>query len=127
MNISHIEKRYGRENRAEFTGDWHPVKRVWGYGDISTITLKATLRSFGDMVINRCMDIAGSLVGLVISIPGIVITEISQKLRSRGPLFFKPKHVGLNRSVFEIYKLKLRSMYAGAEGQKKLMTMTKKK
>ena len=72
------------------------------------------------MVINRCMDIAGSLVGLVISITGIVITEISQKLRSRGPLFFKPKHAGLNGSVFEIYKLKLRSMYAGAEGQKKI-------
>lgn len=117
LNVPLIEKLHDRENRAESTWYPHPSKSVSEYGDITMITLKATQRSFSDTVIKRCMDIAGSLVGLVISIPIIAITAIPLKLESPGPLFFKQKRVGLNGRVFEIYKL--RSMYADAEERKK--------
>lgn len=43
------------------------------------LTLRATLRGFSDIVINRCMDIADSLVRLVIGIPIAEITESPQK------------------------------------------------
>ena len=63
------------------------------------------------------MDIAGSIVGLILSVPVIAVVAIPLKLESRGPLFFKQKRVGLNGRVFYIYKL--RSMYQDAEARKK--------
>ena len=68
------------------------------------------------MILKRVMDIAGALVGLVISVPIIAVTAIPLKLESPGPLFFRQKRVGLNGRVFYIYKL--RSMYADAEKRK---------
>lgn len=49
------------------------------------------------------MDILGSLVGCIISIPIIAITAIPLKLESPGPLFFKQKRVGRNGRVFYIH------------------------
>lgn len=95
----------------------NPVESVEEYGNVSMITLKATKRSFGDMVLKRCMDIVGGLIGLIISLPIIGITAIPLKLESQGPLLFKQKRVGLNGRVFYIYKL--RSMYMDAEERKK--------
>ena len=71
----------------------------------------------GDQMPNSLMDILGSLVGCIISIPFIAITAIPLKLESLGPLFFKQKRVGCNGRVFYIHKL--RSMYMDAEERKK--------
>lgn len=79
---------------------------------IGTVTLK--LR---DQVLKRCMDIAGGLVGCIISIPVVAIVAIPLKLESPGPLIFKQKRVGLNGRIFYIHKL--RSMYIDAEQRKK--------
>ena len=83
---------------------------------IGTVTLK--LR---DQILKRAIDIAGGLVGCLISIPIIAIVAIPLKLESPGPLIFKQKRVGLNGRIFYIHKL--RSMYMDAEQRKKeLMT-----
>ncbi|MBQ4045602.1 MAG: sugar transferase, partial [Lachnospiraceae bacterium] len=68
-------------------------------------------------IVKRAMDILGSLVGLVISVPIIALVAIPLLLESKGGLFFKQKRVGLNGRYFYIYKL--RSMYADAEERKK--------
>lgn len=116
LNVPLIEKLHDKENQAEAAWYPHPAKSIEECGEWSLITLKATQRSFRDTVLKRCMDIAGGLVGLVISVPIIAITAIPLKLESPGPLFFKQKRVGLNGRVFYIYKL--RSMYADAEKRK---------
>ena len=79
---------------------------------MSTIELK--LR---DRIAKRVMDIAGAVVGCIISVPIIAIVAIPLKLESPGPLFFKQKRVGLNGRYFYIHKL--RSMYMDAEERKK--------
>ena len=70
-----------------------------------------------DQVLKRLLDVAGGLLGCVISLPIIAIVAIPLKLESPGPLIFKQKRVGLNGRIFYIHKL--RSMYIDAEERKK--------
>ena len=84
-------------------------------GNIVTMgTVELKLR---DQIAKRCMDIAGGLVGCLLSIPIIAIVAIPLKIESPGPLFFKQKRVGRNGRYFYIHKL--RSMYVDAEARKK--------
>ncbi len=84
-------------------------------GNVVTIgTVELSLR---DQVLKRTLDIIGSLVGCVLSIPIIAIVAIPLKLESPGPLVFKQRRVGRNGRIFYIHKL--RSMYIDAEERKK--------
>ena len=80
------------------------------------LTMDTTRRTLADVVLKRLMDIAGAVVGLLISIPVIAVAAVPLLLESPGPLFFKQKRVGLNGRVFNLYKL--RSMYPDAEARK---------
>lgn len=61
----------------------------------------------------RLIDIIGSLLGLVLLAPILLIVGILIKLDSKGPIIFSQKRVGLNGKEFEMYKL--RSMVVNAE------------
>ena len=64
--------------------------RCAGGNLVTMATIEPKLR---DQILKRLMDILGSLVGCIISIPIIAITAIPLKLESPGPLFFKQKRV----------------------------------
>lgn len=66
--------------------------------------------------VKRAIDIAGSLVGLILSSPLLLISAIAIKLDSPGPVFFTQTRVGRNGRRFKIYKL--RTMTADAEVRK---------
>lgn len=84
-------------------------------GNVVTIgTMELKLRA---QACKRIMDIAGALVGCIISVPIIAIVAIPLKLESPGPLVFRQRRVGRNGRVFYIHKL--RSMYLDAEERKK--------
>lgn len=83
----------------------------------NVITIGTSMLELRDQVLKRLLDIAGSLLGCVISLPIIAIVAIPLKLESPGPLIFKQKRVGLNGRIFYIHKL--RSMYIDAEERKK--------
>jgi lipopolysaccharide/colanic/teichoic acid biosynthesis glycosyltransferase len=59
-------------------------------------------------LLKRGMDIAGALVGLLISAPFILIAAIAIKLDSPGPIFYVQTRVGKHGRRFRI--IKLRSM-----------------
>lgn len=61
----------------------------------------------------RATDIVGSLVGLTISTPIILLLALLIRLESRGPVWIRQKRAGLDGKSFWIYKL--RSMKAGVE------------
>ncbi|MGJ0841783.1 sugar transferase [Clostridium tertium] len=61
----------------------------------------------------RALDIIGSLLGLVILSPLLLIVAILIKLESRGPIVFSQKRIGLNGKEFQMYKF--RSMVENAE------------
>ena len=68
-------------------------------------------------VVKRIMDIAGALVGLVIT--GVVTIFLAPVLLLESPerLIFSQTRVGLNGRKFKFYKF--RSMYKDAEERKK--------
>lgn len=66
--------------------------------------------------IKRAMDIAGGIVGVIITGLLAVIIGPIIKHKSPGPIFFKQTRVGRNGKLFEMYKF--RSMYMDAEERK---------
>lgn len=70
-----------------------------------------------ESVIKRVLDIVGSLVGIIVSSPIMIITAIAIRATSKGPAIFKQDRVGQNGRHFKIYKF--RSMYLDAEERKK--------
>ena len=58
--------------------------------------------------IKRIIDLALSLIGLVVLSPIFLIVIIAIKLDSKGPVLFKQKRVGIHKTHF--YILKFRTM-----------------
>ena len=67
--------------------------------------------------LKRAIEIIGSLIGLILASPILVIVGILIKLESKGPIVFSQTRVGLNGKEFKMYKL--RSMVLNAEELKK--------
>ncbi len=59
--------------------------------------------------VKRIIDFILSLCGLIILSPVFIILCIWIKLDSKGPILFKQKRVGINKTHFNIYKF--RTMY----------------
>lgn len=67
--------------------------------------------------LKRFIDIAGSLCGLVIMFPVLIIVAAAIKIESKGSVIFYQERVGVNGKRFKMYKF--RSMVANAEELKK--------
>lgn len=59
--------------------------------------------------IKRLIDFVLALCGLIVLSPVFIILCIWIKLDSKGPILFKQKRVGINKTYFNIYKF--RTMY----------------
>jgi len=75
------------------------------------------LSNTGNMVIKRAMDIVGSLFGIIILSPLLLIIAIAVKVSSSGPVIFKQERVGLHNKSFYMYKF--RSMEQQTESDEK--------
>lgn len=80
-------------------------------------TFAAAIPNRPGLAFKRFSDIVLGTLGLIVSLPIILITAIPLKKESPGPLIFKQQRVGKNGRLFNIYKL--RSMYVDAEERKK--------
>lgn len=58
------------------------------------------------MKIKRLIDIVLSLIGLIVLSPIYLILIIAIKIDSRGPVLFKQKRVGINKTHFNILKFR---------------------
>ena len=74
---------------------------------------KLPLDSLVSRLIKRAMDILGSLLGLVLSIPLIAIFGSLVYLESPGPIIYSQTRIGRRGEIFTIYKI--RSMFLDAE------------
>ncbi len=85
-------------------------------GTIPMITYHTVNLNNVQLLAKRMLDIAGAVVGLIIT--GIVSIFIipAIKIDSPGPVFFKQERVGLKGRIFELYKF--RSMSVDAEEKK---------
>jgi len=90
------------------------IDRFAGYNVISFAT---NIYSFRSVFVKRIIDIAGSIVGSIITLIAVIFVALAIKLESKGPIFFSQQRVGKNGRIFNIYKF--RSMYIDAEARKK--------
>jgi len=76
------------------------------------ISLETVPQDIGPLAMKRAMDVAGSLVGLLVC--GIVYLWYARRLRreSPGPAFFKQERVGRNGRIFTVYKFRTMSLDA---------------
>ena len=66
-------------------------------------------------LVKRGLDIAGALIGLLVSLPAILVAAVAIKLDSPGPVFFRQVRIGENGRPFTM--IKLRSMVQDADQQ----------
>jgi lipopolysaccharide/colanic/teichoic acid biosynthesis glycosyltransferase len=95
---------------------------TWSYGagesGAAAISLPTFTRREIDGVqlhemVKRCMDVAGALLGIVISLPLWALIALAVKVSSRGPVFFTQERAGLEGRPFRM--VKFRSMVVDAE------------
>ena len=70
-----------------------------------------------NMFLKRAMDIAGSVFGILLTCPLMLLSAILVKCTSKGPVIFKQERVGLHNKSFYMYKF--RSMELQPPGEEK--------
>lgn len=76
------------------------------------------LTNTGNRMIKRTMDIAGSMFGIVITSPIMLLAAILVKLTSPGPVIFKQERVGLHNRPFYMYKFRSMEQQAPMDEKK---------
>ncbi len=80
--------------------------------------------SIGQEFVKRCMDIAVSLIGLVLCSPILLLTALAIRLEDGGPVFFRQERCTQGGRVFSI--LKFRSMIVDAEKDGRVIPATER-
>ena len=74
-------------------------------------------------MVKRLMDILGSIFGIIVASPIMLLACLLIKLTSPGPLIYKQERVGLHNKTFRMYKF--RSMEVQPESEEKKAWTTK--
>lgn len=64
------------------------------------------LTNTGNKIIKRAMDILGSVFGLVVTSPIMLLAAVLVKVTSPGPVIFRQERVGLHNKPFYMYKFR---------------------
>jgi len=75
------------------------------------------LTNTGNKLIKRVMDIVGSMAGIIVTSPIMLLSAVLIKVSSPGPIIFKQERVGLHNKSFNMYKF--RSMEQQPPGEEK--------
>ncbi len=99
-----------------------PKQGPWSRSTHAKETLKMVNQNFESQsiaIVKRAIDIVGSLVGLILTSPFLILICLAIKLDSKGPIVFKQMRVGRARphmtELFTMYKF--RSMRVDAESK----------
>ncbi|WP_394884865.1 undecaprenyl-phosphate glucose phosphotransferase [Clostridium butyricum] len=76
-------------------------------GNLPLINIRRIpLDNIGNAFMKRTLDILGSLCLILLTSPIMIITTIIIKCTSKGPIIFRQERVGLNKSIFTMYKFR---------------------
>ena len=87
--------------------------RISDLDGLPLLAVRDAALSGWQMALKRGMDLLGSLVGLVLISPILMLVAVIIKLESKGPVFYAQTRVGLDGKPFPV--LKFRSMRTDAE------------
>ena len=104
LNLARTENILGKRQFTEQIGNYTVLTTAMNYASTKQLLAK------------RLMDIAGGLVGCLLT--GIIFIFVAPAIyiSSPGPIFFAQERVGKNGKKFKMYKF--RSMYMDAEARK---------
>ena len=85
-------------------------------GGYTVLTSRIRFVPLDQIVIKRIMDVAGGIVGCMITLVLTVIIGPLIYIKSPGPIFFAQERIGRGGKKFKMYKF--RSMYMDAEARK---------
>ena len=94
-----------------------PNKLVEHCGKYLVLTTSMKIATNRQVFIKRCMDIVGSLVGLLLTGIAFIVFAPIVKIQSPGPVFYAQTRIGKNGRRFTFYKF--RTMVVGADDMKK--------
>lgn len=104
LSLTRIKKIVGKKQMVE---------KIGGY---TVLTSSLNFASPKQLFVKRLMDIAGGLVGCLMTAVTFIFVAPLIYIQSPGPIFFTQERVGYNGKRFKIYKF--RSMYLDAEERK---------
>lgn len=105
----------GRVMQFSSTSERNGVIKVSSVGAIGASRpgfRRMPLLRFGQFGVKRAIDFLGSLTGLIVLSPILLLVAFAIKVSSPGPVLFKQVRWGLNGRRIEVYKF--RSMYVDA-------------
>lgn len=102
-----MSKMAAAEDRRQF------VEKIGSY---TVLTTSLNYASAKQLLFKRVMDIAGGLVGCLLTCIIFIFVAPVIYISSPGPIFFSQERIGKNGKKFKIYKF--RSMYMDAEARK---------
>jgi exopolysaccharide biosynthesis polyprenyl glycosylphosphotransferase len=82
-------------------------------GGVPMIGVKDISISRGELLFKRTVDVAVSLIGLILLFPFFLLIGLAIRVDSPGPIFFTQIRVGKGQHLFACYKF--RSMHQGAD------------
>ena len=82
--------------------------------NIRYVPLTNTLNS----IVKRTVDIIGSLLGIILSSPIMIVSALAVRFTSPGPVLFKQERVGLHNKTFHMYKFRTMEMQKPSAEQK---------
>jgi exopolysaccharide biosynthesis polyprenyl glycosylphosphotransferase len=107
---------------TEIAGPRLKVSNVEG---LPLLHLEQPVFSGVSRVTKRLLDLALSVIGLIVISPFFLIVALMIKFYDRGSIFYSQKRIGQNNKEFSVYKF--RTMYEGSHEQRdKVMAETNK-
>ena len=105
-------------------GDHMMVReRLFQFGRLQILDLTATpAESIKYVLLKRVFDIAFSTVAILLAAPLMALIAIAIRLTSTGPVIFVHERVGLNGTVFRMYKFRTMKMAAPSESNARWTT-----
>jgi exopolysaccharide biosynthesis polyprenyl glycosylphosphotransferase len=85
-------------------------------GNYTVLTTSERFATPAELALKRAMDIAGGLVGCLITLLLLIFVGPAIYISSPGPIFFAQERIGRNGKRFKMYKF--RTMYPDAEKRK---------
>ena len=76
------------------------------------------LTNTGNIILKRIIDILGSLAGIIVTSPIMLISAIAVKCSGPGPVIFKQERVGLHNKSFQMYKFRTMEQQSPTEETK---------
>lgn len=95
------------------------TQEVEKIGNYKVLTNSLRIVSVRELAFKRIVDIAGGIVGCILTAVVFIFIAPMIYIKSPGPIFFTQKRIGKNGKQFNMYKF--RSMYMDAEERKKAL------